>query len=69
MKAVDPFCQARSLRPGGEESGVVSDDALCRALARREALPDTGDPAVRLLRALIEDVDQRRSSVSITPST
>ncbi|PZG56247.1 hypothetical protein C1I98_01655 [Spongiactinospora gelatinilytica] len=69
MSALDPYCQARSLRPGGEESGVVADDMICRELSRREAPADSGDPAVRLLQALIDDVDQRRSSVSITPST
>ncbi|NRQ33238.1 hypothetical protein HII36_15490 [Nonomuraea sp. NN258] len=46
-------------------------DALLDALGRGE-LPDPGDPAARLLAALHDDVaelDQRRSSVSMTPST
>ncbi|MBB6555715.1 hypothetical protein [Nonomuraea rubra] len=43
-------------------------DALLDALGRGE-LPDPGDRAARLLAALLEDVDQRRSSVSMTPST
>ncbi|MER7505684.1 hypothetical protein AB0L05_23660 [Nonomuraea pusilla] len=59
-------------------------DALLDALARGE-LPDPGDPAARLLAALLDDtlvaagddglddglddVGQWRSSVSMTPST
>ncbi|MEU4578200.1 MULTISPECIES: hypothetical protein [Nonomuraea] len=44
-------------------------DALLDALAAGE-LPDSGDPAARVLAALVGDVlDQRRSSVSMTPST
>nr|WP_055506435.1 hypothetical protein [Nonomuraea pusilla] len=59
-------------------------DALLDALARGE-LPDSGDPAARLLAALLDDtlgatgddglddglgdVGQWRSSVSMTPST
>jgi hypothetical protein len=43
-------------------------DALLDVLARGE-LPDSRDPAARLLAVLLDDVDQRRSSVSMTPST
>ncbi|WP_153261089.1 hypothetical protein [Nonomuraea phyllanthi] len=43
-------------------------DALLDALGRGEML-DSADPAVRLLAVLLDDVDQRRSSVSMTPST
>lgn len=43
-------------------------DALLDALGRGE-MPDPCDPAVRLLAALRDDVAQRRSSVSMTPST
>lgn len=51
------------------EGDVTRTDALLDALARREALSGT-DAALRLLGALVADVDsQRLSSVSITPST
>lgn len=53
--------------PGEEE--MAASEAVIEALARREPVPDPDDPAVRLLLALIDDVDQRRSSVSMTPST
>ena len=43
-------------------------DALLDAVSRGE-MRDCGDPAVRLLAALRYDVGQRRSSVSMTPST
>ncbi|WP_157548503.1 hypothetical protein [Nonomuraea candida] len=50
-------------------------EALLDALGRGQ-VPDPADPAVRLLAALLDDVDQRRpqrsqrrSSVSMTPST
>ncbi|MGW4473938.1 hypothetical protein ACWENQ_30095 [Nonomuraea sp. NPDC004354] len=43
-------------------------DALLDALSRGEP-PPVGDPAAALLAALLEDVGQRRSSVSMTPST
>ena len=43
-------------------------DTLLDAVSRGE-MNDCGDPAVRLLAALLDDVDQRRSSVSMTPST
>ena len=44
-------------------------DALIDALAAGR-LPDPDDPAARVLAVLVADVlDQRRSSVSMTPST
>ncbi|GAA4528351.1 MULTISPECIES: hypothetical protein [Nonomuraea] len=44
-------------------------DALLDALAAG-GLPDHHDPAARVLAVLVADVlDQRRSSVSMTPST
>ncbi|GAA4193571.1 hypothetical protein AB0C10_01915 [Microbispora amethystogenes] len=54
---------------GDVEGDVVRTDVLLDALARREPLGGT-DAALRLLGALVADVDsQRLSSVSITPST
>lgn len=67
--------------PGAAE--VRATDAIVEALARRAVPPDPADPAVRLLAALIADVDeyggpadlrgddadQWRSSASMTPST
>ncbi|WP_433499644.1 hypothetical protein ACQP1K_04780 [Sphaerimonospora sp. CA-214678] len=56
----------------------VEDDAadvVLDALARRQIVEWEADPAVRLLAALVADVDDagvgdyRLSSVSITPST
>ncbi|GAA3444077.1 hypothetical protein [Planomonospora venezuelensis] len=46
---------------------MAETEAILRALSRREPVAVT-DEAVRLLAALIDDVDQRCSSVSITPS-
>lgn len=43
-------------------------DALLDALGRGE-MTDAFDPAARLLTALLDDVSQWRSSVSMTPST
>ncbi|MEV0581623.1 hypothetical protein [Nonomuraea sp. NPDC050310] len=57
--------------PGGEVAHlgeVAATDELLTALSRGEA-PDPHDPAARLLALLVEDVGQRRSSVSMTPST
>jgi hypothetical protein len=53
-----------------EADALLQTDALLDAIARRQA-PDSCDPAVRLLAVLLDDVavDQRRSSVSMTPST
>lgn len=67
--------------PGAAE--VRAADAVVEALARRAVPPDPADPAVRLLAALIADVDEHggpadlccddagqwRSSASMTPST
>ncbi|MGW4409923.1 hypothetical protein ACWEJ6_38235 [Nonomuraea sp. NPDC004702] len=51
---------------------LLKTDELLDAVARGRAR-DSSDPAVRLLGALLndvsEEVDQRRSSVSMTPST
>ncbi|GII88572.1 hypothetical protein Ssi03_65620 [Sphaerisporangium siamense] len=68
MTAVHP---ARSLRQRGAETDpqVLGTDAIIDALARREPAGEQDDIVVSLLRALTEDVDQRLSSVSITPST
>jgi hypothetical protein len=57
-----------------EDVEVLRTDRLLSMLARREhGLRGTaarpGDAAIRLLTALVNDVDQRLSSVSITPST
>jgi hypothetical protein len=63
------------IRRHGPEAdpAVLRTDTVLDGLARRDPAPGgdegTGDVAVRLLRALAEDVDQRLSSVSITPST
>ncbi|MCT9928662.1 hypothetical protein N5079_00360 [Planotetraspora sp. A-T 1434] len=52
------------------EGDVLRTDAVLDALARREPVASGADAAVRLLGALIADVEsQRLSSVSITPST
>lgn len=60
--------------PGPEDPEVLRTDRILSMLARRELgpwRPGAGhtDTALRLLTALIDDVDQRLSSVSITPST
>ncbi|MFF5211735.1 hypothetical protein [Streptosporangium sp. NPDC000396] len=47
---------------------MAETEAVLEALSRREPV-HTSDVAVGLLAALVDDVDQRRSSVSITPST
>jgi hypothetical protein len=68
LTAVHP---ARSLRKRGAETDphVLRTDAIIDELARREVAGEQDDIVVGLLRALTEDVDQRLSSVSITPST
>ncbi len=76
----DPLCgRAHGPRrdphgPKPEDAEVLRTDRLLSTLARREHGPwgmgaRTGDTAIRLLTALVNDVDQRLSSVSITPST
>ncbi|WP_031161030.1 hypothetical protein [Streptosporangium roseum] len=67
MTAVHPRRPARRYGPE-EDPAVAKTDAVLEALSRREAV-STSDVAVNLLSALIDDVDQRCSSVSITPST
>lgn len=47
---------------------LEATEALLNALSRGETTNED-DRAVRLLAALVEDVTQRRSSVSMTPST
>ncbi|MFI6505244.1 hypothetical protein [Nonomuraea typhae] len=61
--------------PEEDPAGLTPEeqtDAFVDALALGH-LPDASDPALRLLAALRHDVrdadDQRRSSVSMTPST
>ncbi|MET8156301.1 hypothetical protein ABZT47_07995 [Sphaerisporangium sp. NPDC005289] len=68
MTALHP---ARSLRKRGSDADadVVRTDAIIDALAGRRPLDQDADPVVGLLQALARDVDQRLSSVSITPST
>ena len=67
MTSLRPARRARGHRPEADPEVLRTDEVL-DALARREPAPG-GDAAVRLLRALTEDGDQRPSSVSITPST
>ncbi|WP_262849599.1 hypothetical protein [Sphaerisporangium corydalis] len=68
MTGVHP---ARSVRKRGPEADpeVLRTEAVLDALARRGPVGAPADPAVSLLRALTDDVDQWLSSVSITPST
>lgn len=61
-------------RPDAEDPEVLRTDRILGMLARREHGPwrsgrGPADTALRLLTALVNDVDQRLSSVSITPST
>jgi hypothetical protein len=59
----------RSYGDADVEGEVARTEVVLDALARREPVPGA-DPAIRLLGALVADVDsQRLSSVSITPST
>ncbi|WP_433251626.1 hypothetical protein ACQPYK_06360 [Streptosporangium sp. CA-135522] len=67
MTTVHPRRPVRRYGPE-EDPALAGTDAVLEALSRREAV-STSDVAVRLLSALIDDVDQRCSSVSITPST
>jgi hypothetical protein len=46
----------------------METDALLDALGRGETA-GSADPAVRILAVLLDEVGQRRSSVSMTPST
>jgi hypothetical protein len=59
------------LTPDDQIGTLFETDALLDAIARGEA-SSSCDPAVRLLVVLLDDVavvGQRRSSVSMTPST
>ncbi|MEU0517955.1 hypothetical protein [Streptosporangium sp. NPDC006007] len=67
MTTVHPRRPARRYGPE-RDPAVAEADALLDALSRREPVTSP-DAAVSLLAALIDDVDQRCSSVSITPST
>lgn len=67
MTTVHPRRPARRYGPD-ENPAVAETDALLEALSRREPV-STSDAVIGVLCALIEDVDQRCSSVSITPST
>lgn len=67
MTTVHPRRPARRYGPD-EDPALAESDALVEALSRRAPVP-TSDAAIALLAALIDDVDQRCSSVSITPST
>ncbi|GAA2864527.1 hypothetical protein GCM10010517_23710 [Streptosporangium fragile] len=70
MTTVHPRRPVRRYGPE-EDPAVAETDAVLEALSRRApvAVSAASDPAVRLLSALVDDVDQRCSSVSITPST
>jgi Anti-sigma-D factor RsdA to sigma factor binding region len=67
MTTVHPRRPARRYGPD-EDPAVAGTDELLEALSGRTPV-STSDAAVTLLAALIDDVDQRCSSVSITPST
>lgn len=54
--------------PFPRPSEVAATDELLTALSRGGA-PDPRDRAALLLALLVEEVNQRRSSVSMTPST
>ncbi|GIH89472.1 hypothetical protein ACFFMN_14255 [Planobispora siamensis] len=66
MTTVHPRRPVRRYGPQ-EDPAVAETEAIVQALSRREPVELTDD-ALRLLAALIDDVDQRCSSVSITPS-
>ncbi|MER5647132.1 hypothetical protein [Streptosporangium sp. NPDC002524] len=72
MTTVHPRRPARRYGPD-EDPAVAETDEIVEALSARRPLPAsdvaTSDVAVALLAALADDVDQRCSSVSITPST
>ncbi|MEU3163560.1 hypothetical protein [Streptosporangium sp. NPDC006930] len=67
MTTVHPRRPVRRYGPD-EDPAVAETDELVEALSGRTSV-STSDVAVALLAALIDDVDQRCSSVSITPST
>ncbi|GII75613.1 hypothetical protein Sru01_05950 [Sphaerisporangium rufum] len=68
MTTVHPGCSPRERGPEADPD-VRRTDEIIDALARRRPVGEDADAVVRLLRALAADVDQRLSSVSITPST
>ncbi|GAA2994513.1 hypothetical protein GCM10017559_13550 [Streptosporangium longisporum] len=70
MTTVHPRRPARRYGPD-EDPAVTETEAVVEALSRRTPVSPSraGDVAVALLAALADDVDQRCSSVSITPST
>ncbi|GGS81002.1 hypothetical protein GCM10010156_44740 [Planobispora rosea] len=69
MTAVHPRRPARRYGPE-EDPAIAETEAVIQALSLRRPVTEVAenDEAVRLLLALIDDVDQRCSSVSITPS-
>ncbi|MER6825893.1 hypothetical protein ABT352_07885 [Streptosporangium sp. NPDC000563] len=67
MTTVHPRRPVRRYGPD-EDPAVAETDELVEALSGRTPV-STSDVAVALLAALVDDVDQRCSSVSITPST
>jgi|GEM_PF-3888208 len=67
MTTVHPRRPVRRYGPD-DDPAVAETDELLEALSDRAPV-STSDVAVALLAALIDDVDQRCSSVSITPST
>jgi hypothetical protein len=67
MTTVHPRRPARRYAPG-EDPAVAETDAVLEALSRRESA-STSDAVIGLLSALVDDVDQRCSSVSTTPPT
>ncbi|MEU8383791.1 hypothetical protein [Streptosporangium sp. NPDC048865] len=67
MTTVHPRRPARRYGPD-EDPALAETEELVQALSARRPVP-ASDAAVALLAALIDDVDQRCSSVSITPST
>ncbi|GII03211.1 hypothetical protein [Planobispora takensis] len=66
MTTVHPRRPVRRYGPQ-EDPAVAETEAIVQALSGRQPVELTDD-ALRLLAALIDDVDQRCSSVSITPS-
>jgi hypothetical protein len=67
MPTVHPRRPARRYGPD-EDPAVAETDEIVEALSGRRPVSGS-DVAVALLAALADDVDQRCSSVSITPST
>ncbi|WP_093171718.1 hypothetical protein [Sinosporangium album] len=55
MTAVHPWRSGRR-RSSEDTADELATDAILDAISRREKVPDRGDPALRLLAALVEDV-------------